>query len=165
MTILAIMLSVAGCKTSEKNYREAYERAIEGKGNLDPADSTVYTRYRREMKENQAVVNGDTITVYTQHVAVTENGGGIKESLKRYNVVVGKFKQVFNARSMRERLAGNGYSGSFVVHTREPYYFVIAGSFSDPEEAISLLKKIDCDGIAGIKVQRPFLLEPAQMRR
>ncbi len=162
--VILALASLWGCKPSEKNYRIAYETAMAAREDTDSTE-TVYTRIRRQMKTGTAVVGGDTIAVNTQFVAVTPDGGGIKESLKRFCVAVGQFKQVFTAKNMRERLVDNGYPGAFVVQTREPYYFVIAGASPSLAEAAALLDRVSADTTFTLRPPLPFILQPAQLAK
>lgn len=160
------LASLWGCKPSEKNYRAAYETAIAARDtDANDADETVYTRIRRQMKTGTAVVGGDTLAVNTQFVAVTPDGGGINENLKRFCVVVGQFKQVFTAKNMRERLVDNGYPGAFVVQTREPYYFVLAGAYPTLPDAAALLNRVRSDSTLTLRPPLPFILQPSQLAK
>lgn len=156
------LFCLTACKTTEANYRSAYERAVAGRG--DDTDSTIYTKIRREFTPGAMTYDGRTFPTGSQFVAVTEGGGGISESIKRYCVVAGQFKQIFNAKSMRERLTDNGYPGAFVVQTREPYYFVVAGSSHDIEPAIEIFDKLQADTALHLREPAPFILIPSQIR-
>lgn len=166
--MLAVMLAGVffSCKTNQANMNDAYTKAMEGRTDDDLGlDETIYSKERKQMKHGSMNVDGTEVPVSSQWVRVTENGGGIKESLKRYNVVVGQFKQIFNARSMRERLVDGGYPGAFVVETGEPYYFVVAASFADASAAVEMLSHVGADPSLKMKSPLPFILEPAQFRR
>ncbi len=164
--IILSLASVTGCKPSEKNYRAAYETTMAAReADATDYDNTVYTRIRRQMKTGTAVVGGDTLAVNTQFVAVTPDGGCINESIKRYCVVVGQFKQVFTAKNMRERLVDAGYPGAFVVQTREPYYFVVAGAMPSLSEAAALLKRAEADSSLVMRPPLPFILQPSQLAK
>lgn len=166
--LLAAMgiITLHGCKTNEKNMSDAYNAAIAVRNGDDPGlDSTIYTKVRRDMKQGSATIDGKEVPINSQWVRVTDGGGGIRESLKRFNVVVGQFKLEFNAKSMRERLIGDGYPGAFVVQTAEPYYFVVAASFDDAKEAAAMLEKAQDDARLKMKAPLPFILEPPQFRR
>lgn len=165
--LLAVMAFGAfSCKTNEKNMNDAYVKAIQGR-NADSfgLDSTIYTKIRREMQHGEMTVGDRKVDVSSQWVNVTKDGGGLRESLKRYNVVVGQFKLLFNAKSMRERIADGPYPGAFVVETGEPYYYVIAGSFDEVTPAIDMLERAKADTVLKLKSPLPFILEPAQWRR
>lgn len=163
--LICLLLStmVYSCKTSEKNYREAYEKTMAARQARESGDidSTIYGRVRRDFGSHQLVVAGDTVEVKVQHVKVTADGGGIPESLMRYSVVVGQFKQLFNARSLRERLFEAGYPAAFVVETAEPYYYVIAGSYNLAEDAVKELRRIEADAPVAMKKPLPFILQRA----
>lgn len=152
------LLGIASCKTSEENYRAAYEKAIAGRDSLTALDNTIYGAGRRNMGSRTAVAGADTAEVRTARVAVTDGGGGIREWLHPYSVVVGQFKQLFNAHSMRERLADAGYPRAFVVETAEPYYYVILSSHDSQSEAIHALAAIPSDFPVAMKAPLPFVL-------
>ena len=155
----AMMLS-GGCKTTEANYRQAYEKAIAARDSSDHIDTTIYGQIRRQFNEQAVVtVSGDTVSVRVMHVRVTPDGGGIAENLHRYNVVAGQFKQLFNARSMRNRMADNGFPGAFVVETAEPYYYVVASSHNTAAEASAALKSILQADAIRMKEPCPFILD------
>ena len=134
--ILLAVLVLPACKTSEANYRAAYEKAVAGRDSLTALENTIYGRHRRNTTSSIAVVGTDTVEMISTPVAVTEGGGGIRESLKPYSVVVGQFKQLVNAKSLRERLVDAGYPRAFVVETAEPYYYILLDSFAKRDEAV-----------------------------
>lgn len=165
--LLAVMLAASfySCKTNQANMNDAYTKAMAGRDDDLGLDETIYSRERKQMKHGSMMVNGEEVPVSSQWVKVTADGGGINENLKRYNVVVGQFKQKFNAKSMRERLIENGYPGAFIVQTGEPYYFVVAASYSEAPEAVEMLRKVTADTSLKMKSPLPFILEPPQFRR
>lgn len=160
---LAILCAAVSCKTTEANYRAAYERAIEGK-NANEADSIGFTPIRQEVKTTMKNIDGVDLPTISRFVNITENGGGINENIKRYCVVAGQFKQVFNARSMRERLVESGYPGAFVVQSGDKYFFVVAGSAHDAQPARELYDKLKADGSLKLKSPMPLILLPSQIR-
>lgn len=150
-----------GCKTTEANYRAAYERAVAGRDSLPSIENTVYGRHRRATSSTVAAVGTDTIEVISARVRVSEGGGAIRENLKRYNVVVGQFKQSFNAMSMRERLVDGGYPGAFVVETGEPFFYVVASTYPTREEALKAavaIRKSAADFPVGLREGMPVVL-------
>lgn len=164
--ISALMFVLVGCKTNEANMSSAYNAAVAARDGSDLGlDSTIYTMTRHQMKHSEMTVNGRTVDVSSQWVRVTEGGGGIRESLRRYCVVLGQFKLEFNAKSMQERLSENGYPQAFVVQTSEPYFFVVGASFNNAEEAVLFLDKVKADTSLKLKSPAPFILEPPQFRR
>lgn len=160
-----LSLCAISCKTTEKNYREAYDRAIAAADtNRRSFNETVYGSVRQQMRHSAMVVQGDTMEIRSQRVRVTEGGGGINESIKPFMIVVGEFKQMFNARSMRERLLGLGYPGAFVVETGEPYYFVVAKACDNAEQALEALNAVRKKPPFRLRDGLPFVLSPAGRR-
>lgn len=161
--ILAALTALAACKTSESAYRAAYERAVAGGDSTRAVESTIYAANRNAGGSSMMVVAGDTFEIRTRRVAVTEGGGGIRESLRPYSVVAGQFKQLFNARSMRNRLADGGYPGAFVVETAEPYYYVVLSSHNDASQAAAAIRALPSDMPVAMKKPCPFILHAAGM--
>lgn len=156
---------LSSCKTSEKNYRTAYEKAINSGDSMRTAfDETIYGRHRREVRNLTVVAAGDTLQARSIFVLITPESGITKENLKRYCVVAAEFKQLFNARSVRDRLRENGYPGAFIVHTKEPYYYVLAGSYAMPQQALETLNKLKNTPPFPLKAPSPFLFIPQQLK-
>ncbi|MBD5215193.1 MAG: SPOR domain-containing protein [Bacteroidales bacterium] len=165
IVIFTVIALVAGCKTSEANYRAAYEKAVAARAEDESIDSTIYGQVRRQMKSQvMQTPDGRSVEVQSQFVKVTENGGGIPENLKSYNVVAGQFKQLFNAKSLRDRLTDLGYPGAFVVETSEPYYYVVAGSYSGLTQAADALEQLRAKAPVAMKAPLPFILHAAAGR-
>ena len=163
--LVGAFLLPGGCKTTEANYRQAYEKAIAGRDEVMDIDSTIYGRVRRQMTEQTVTGrDGKKIVVKSQLVKVTPDGGGIPEKLREYNVVVGQFKQLFNAKSLRERLVDNGYPETFVVQTAEPYYYVVLISRADVNQASDALADFEKAKVIPMKSPCPFILNATKRR-
>ena len=156
--ILSLAVIVSGCKTSEANYRAAYEKAVAGRDSGDAIENTIYGAKRRDIDSRKIIADGDTVEARVQRVVMTPDGGGISENLRMYNVVVGQFKQEFNAVSMRNRLADSGYPGTFGVQNNEPYYYVVLGSYDTQAEAVQAIKAIPEDFPITMKAPLPYIL-------
>ncbi len=164
--VLALMLpALFSCKTTEANYRAAYEKTMEARQTQADIDSTIYGAYRRAMGSATVDTPDGSVDVRIQRVRVTEGGGGTNESLRRYNVVVGQFKQLFNAMSLRDRLADAGYAGAFVVETAEPYYYIILSSFDDASSAARSLDTFAASPVIAMREPCPFILDATAARR
>lgn len=159
--LLVGIFVLAGCKTTEKNYREAYERAVASNDRgVTEFDETIYSRYRNEMKEQTVTMgNGKTINTKSARLRVTEDGGGIPEWYKKYNVVVAEFKQKLNANSLRKRFAEGGYPRAFLVENGEPYYYVIVASSDNPIELSAIADSVQVDSPVPLKEGFPYILE------
>lgn len=159
--VLGIVLMsgvLVSCKTSEKNYRQAYERTMARDSARTSFDETIYGRYRRQARTENVKVGDDTVSMQRITVYVNREGGAVRENLKRYCVVAASFKQLFNARSVRQRLVDNGYPGAFIVQTKEPYYYVVALSTTDLAQAREALGKLTTQPPFPLK--EPFILRP-----
>ena len=159
--IFLALVAMTACKTNENNYREAYERTMARDSARTDFDETIYGRYRREARNTVLTDDsGDTAKVTVMRVYVTADGGGIRESLKKYNVVVAGFKQLLNANSMRQRFQDGGYPGAFVVETPEPYYYVVAQSFIDLAPAKAACAKLRESTPVTLRAPYPYILVP-----
>ena len=157
--VIAAGVLAVGCRTTEANYRAAYERTMEARRAGQSVDSTVYGDVRRQASaKTEAVAPGVTAEVISQLVRVTEGGGGTREKLHRYCVVAGQFKQKFNALSLRERLVAAGCPGAFVVETAEPYYYIITGSYDTLAEAYDAMQALKAEPPVSMKSPLPFIL-------
>ncbi len=162
LTILAAAAFTA-CRTTETNYRQAYERTVAARTEQDSLDNTIYGHERRNMSETKARTSTGEVTLKTQFVRVAQ-GCGLNENLHRYNAVVGQFKQIFNARSMRERLIDAGFPATIVVETAEPYYYIVIGSFNTIDEAAAELDKYRASGCTIGNTKEPFVLDATARR-
>ena len=101
----------AACKTNEANYRAAYE--IAKQKSMDGVDAETYEKMQRESMPTKEVADGDTLRMMRTAVNLAKYEGNGSAMLKRYNVVVAQFKQIFNAKAMMGRLKNQGYDARF----------------------------------------------------
>lgn len=166
--ILIILIAATvfvACKTSEANYRAAYERAAEQRQAQSGVDSTIYARIRNQATTTRLIASGDSIPMRTEYVSPTKDEGATRENTLKYNVVVGQFKQIFNARQMRQRLISGGYPDARLLETREPLYYVVTATCATPEEAEQAYRKVLQDKNLVLRAPLPFILRPAQLVR
>ena len=91
---LAVVAALWSCHSSEKNYRESYEKAIALNRTGERGE-----KYQQELANrthNNYVVDGDSIRLRYLHFNVTDDK---PEVVKKYGVVVAEFQQKFNALS------------------------------------------------------------------
>ena len=165
VVVLLSLLGAVGCKTNEANYRQAYEVAVNKSRESSGVDSTIYSRIRNSAQTSALVVKGDSLPMRTEYIGYTDDGGASREMLKIYNVVVGQFKQVFNARQMRARLINSGYDSAFIVHTREPLYYVCTATCATADEAAAEYARVRNDKSIVLTAPLPFILRPAHLAR
>lgn len=150
--ILLCSFCFISCKTTEKNYKSAYDIAVQK--NKDGIDENTYNKIINESKAPVTVIGNDSVRMKTEFIKITD---GNPEELKKYSIVVGQFKQIFNARSFRDRLKSNKYP-SYVVENRDSTYYVIAQGFDDETEAALYLKNINKNIPFRIPLEDPWIL-------
>lgn len=164
ISIILASVALSSCKTTEANYRAAYEKTIAARDSVESFDDTIYGKVRQRGGTKTVETSAGNIDVKTQYVKVTEQGGGTAENLYRYNVVAGQFKQKFNALSLRKRLADGRYPGAFVVETAEPYYYIVVGSYTTVDEAAKALEALKAAGEKSVRPPCPFILDATARR-
>ncbi|MBR6640534.1 MAG: SPOR domain-containing protein [Muribaculaceae bacterium] len=159
VSAIALVL-FAACKTNEANYRAAYE--IAKQKSMDGVDAETYEKMQRESMPTKEVAGGDTLRMMRASVNVAKYEGNDDVLLKRYNVVVAQFKQIFNAKAMMRRLKNQGYD-AIVLQNPEPLYYVVAGSLDNKGEAVELIKKLTNDESIVLREPYPCILEPLHL--
>ncbi len=165
--IIALMLAMAlvACKTNERNYREAYEKVME-KRQAEQAELDSLVGDHALFDNTNAryyVVGDDTLTVRREHVRQDSIPGRPMVRLQRFNVVVGKFRQLFNAKSLVSRVEPAGYT-ALVAHNSVPEYYVLVGSCDTPEAALDSLRRVQADTTLHPLPPCPYVLQPAHLR-
>lgn len=155
--IIAFTIIVASCKTSEANYRQAYEKTIAARDSADN-DESIYGGVQRRFAQTVVISEGDTIPVRVKHVSVLDGSAPHQVKMQPYNVVVGQFKQKFNAMSLCTRWRENGYPEAFVVQTAEPYYYIIAASYATAAEAKAAIETVSLNPPVAMREPMPFIL-------
>lgn len=152
----ALAVIATGCKTNEANYRAAYEVA---KSKQTQGEGDEATRLQQYSLPREQTIDGVTLPVRTETVGYPADGGATRQNVKTYSVVVGQFRQIFNARQMRQRLMDNGYPDAVIVSNREPVYYVIARSCDTPAQAAEALAQIKADTSITLRAPLPYILK------
>lgn len=158
-----VALGLCSCRTTEENYRAAYEKAKEKQ--IETGDSISTLGLKNEATPKNMSFGDIVLPIRTEPVGITKDGGGEVSDLKLYNVVAGTFRQRFNAVSMAQRLQSNGYEKPFVIHNRLGMYYVVVGSVATPDMAKQLLDRIDSDKNFTLKPPFPYVLRAAHLVR
>ncbi|MDE5745074.1 MAG: SPOR domain-containing protein [Paramuribaculum sp.] len=156
-------IAFTGCKTTEANYRAAYEIAKQKQENADEDGPAAKLQQFAAPKET--VADGITLMMHTEPVGFIADGGATRETLLKYNVVVGRFRQLFNARQMRARLIAAGYDNACVVSTRDAGYYVIAETCATAAEAAKGIERVKTDTSLSLRTPLPYILRPAHLAR
>lgn len=168
--ILAVATVVAAgafiaCKTTEENYRKAYEKAVAARDEGTDIDSTVYGQVRRQADVRTVDTPSGPVELRRQDVAVTEGQDFGQDVLARYGVVAAQFKQRFNAESMCTRMAAAGFDSALVVETAEPLYYVVVASHPHIDQAIATLETLRASTPVALREPCPFILDAFRKRR
>lgn len=135
VVILAVMVLMVGCKANYDATKEAYEKAKEAAANR----STI----------TESTPTDGAVTEVMPMVGNTPLAEERRESVRpvddarfnAYAVVVGSFRQITNARSLRDRLIADGYPAVVVQNAKEMYRVIIS-SYTTLEEARSERKEV-----------------------
>lgn len=127
ISVAAIALSMASCKTNQNAYKAAYEKAKE---------KEVVTQTPAQTEDFEVV---EVKRTQTTHAPVqVEKVTGVTESdvagLKRWNIVVGSFKNKTNAEGLKAQMIEAGYP-ALLAQNAQGMYRVIVASFNDRESA------------------------------
>ena len=164
--ILALCgLVMVACKPNRAAYKATYESTLAKRDSLTAIEKTIYGNFREMARTTRIPLSGDTLEVRTERISFTKGEGAVRDSVLRYNVVVGRFKQIFNARQMRQRLMTIGYPKAFILNNGEPQYFVVASTWSTAQGALDGLNEVKADTALKMKEPLPFVLEAAHLRR
>lgn len=165
LTIMALLgaaaCTVTSCRTSEANYRAAYEQAVAGREDTSGIDNTVYDKIRREAVSSYTVYEGDSIPLKRERVALADPKP--EATLSPAYVIVAQFKQKFNAGSLAARLKESGYPDATVLTTREPLYYVAIAA-GDRTDMILRCREIAAEPPVAVKEPYPLVLEPVGKR-
>lgn len=153
LLMVAAMLMVS-CKTTEKNYRTAYEVAKANDKNK--LDSETEKKLEAEKFGLETKIDGDSVNMKTEYIQLVDVEEGEEHTIPEYNVAVGYFKQIFNARMFKKRLRSKNIGAYILLDTQKQYY-VIANGFEDPIEAAKYIKSIE-DNIPFKLPIEPFIL-------
>lgn len=137
--VFMMLLSAASCKTTEENYKAAYDIAVKKQESGAGRDVSSYISREKRLNEYKQV-GTDSVRIVIEHVSVVD---GPVNNAEKYGVVVGEFKQVFNARSYRDRInnaENSPETPAFVVMNVMKQYYVIYRSFDTKTGAAAFMK-------------------------
>ena len=139
---LCLAISFTSCHSSDKAYRQAYDKAQQQAANQNQYDTPVVQQVQtvtpvtpvqtQPSTQTQVVDNYDNVSVRRESVTLV-NGNGLQD----YSVVVGSFSVLANAEGLQQRLKNAGYNAQLAKNERG-YYRVIAGTFGTKAAAAQL---------------------------
>lgn len=162
MAVIGMAAGMYSCKTTEANYRAAYQIAKDKQ--TDGGDSLVTAGLRNEQLPRTMTFDSIQLPVRTEPVIVTPDRGFDASHLKVYNVVAAQFKQLFNANSFCGRLREDGFD-AFLVHNRDRTYYVVTLSTRSPREVAEGLARLRATDAVRLQAPFPYVLRAAQLVR
>ena len=156
VTLLMSGMVVTSCHSNEKNYREAYEKAVERRRTGIGAET--YAKIEAERQRYTHVINGDSVRMVYVNAGVAIDSADVAHD---YNVVVATFTQRINAKSYRDRLREEcGLKGSYVLYGgTDKQYFVVAQGFDNSADAAAMLRGLDQKVCLKILEPLPWILK------
>lgn len=152
---VAAALALAGCKTTEENYRKAYEVTQAKK--YDGLTQQEVEALRREEAMPRTVFKGDSIPMKGMYVKWVDGGPG-KRAL-RYNVVVASFRQQFNAGSALGRMRQGGYPDAVMLADRDQRYYVAAVTTASLDTAVAVMRALGEASPVALRDPYPYILQ------
>lgn len=131
IAIVAMTLTMVGCKAKKSHYRQVYEQArqreiAERNNSIDEPATT---------EEDVLVSKPAESVVSIRKERLNAVEGEDPGRLKMYSVVIGSFQNSTNAHSLKERMESEGFS-PVLAENESGMLRVIAASFDTREEAI-----------------------------
>lgn len=120
---LMMIVGFSACKPKQSAFKSAWDRAKEREIATQQSQDTV----------EPITTTEDTFRSERVNPAEGENAGG----LRAYSVVIGSFQNITNARSLKERMVGEGYPSAMLAQNESGMYRVIITSFDTKEQAVS----------------------------
>lgn len=155
-------LTLTGCKTTEANYKAAYEAATaHGRQETDEYDPATRRALERSKQARQLVyiVGNDTIDSVTMFLSPTDDA---PRPLPRFGIAVRSFSQLFNAKAMCQRWRENGFPGAYVMQNAAPVYYVVSAGTDTLNQVPGLLQEARERGVGlGMGKEFPQLMRTA----
>lgn len=155
LLLTAVLWQATSCKTSEENYKRAYQAAVE-KQNEGYTDEEILNMAREEAIP-RTLYNGDSIPLRGAYVNTVKLDPPVSPAL-RYNVIVATFKQRFNAMSVLDRLRSGGYPDGRLLIDKDQTYYVAACTTDTLANAVDALREIEKSSPVRMKPPCPYIL-------
>lgn len=131
---------MAGCKPTEKGYREAYDAAKSKREQKDPDEELMTGGHKLLGQEasNWRVIAGDSLQM--QHMFLKPYGDVKWPQSGPYRLAIATFKMTTNANSMLNDLKKKGSLKPVIATDGKDTYYMIAGSASYVDSLGNVLK-------------------------
>lgn len=159
--IILIALVAAGvclfhsCKTNEENYRRAYETASQ-------RQNAAYTSDEIELMAAEEAIprtlyRGDSIPLKGMWVNTVKIDSTTQRA-RRYNVVIGRYRQKFTAMSLLDRVKSQGYPGAVLLIDKEQAFYVAPLTTDTLDRAVEAWRQIGANPPVMLHSPFPYIL-------
>lgn len=152
----AALAALTGCKTTEANYRTAYERTL-AKQNEGYSDELL-DDMRREEAIPRTLYKGDSIPLRAMYFNTVKEDSATRAALK-YNVVTGIFAQRFNANSAVTRLRENGWPDALMLVNGDRKYIISAYTTQNLDSAVTVWRRMVSEPPYRLPSPFPYILQ------
>lgn len=159
-----LIASMFGCKPSEKNYREAYERTMSARraAQTEYLDSMTLAKMQRTGRPARIPVrDSDTLEVSSGYAVIAKDVDQPDAKLCHFEIVTGSFRQVFNAKEMVTRLQRAGFEDAIVFNTtdKDKHYLVAVCGTDSAASALESFRKVSANDALGLRKPYPFVFQ------
>ncbi len=162
---IASALLLCACKTTEANYKAAYETTVAHQREKASDDHDGMKIAGVPDPIVTQIGNGISLPITTTWIGRSkEPGVADLDTVGKYNIVIARFRQIFNARQMQSRLQKTGYPEALILKTTDAY-FVATATTSIPDSAASCLSKVESDTTLRLRPPYPFVLRAGHLVR
>ena len=122
--LLLIGSCMTSCKPKKSAYRSMYEKAKQH----EIAQQSTYP-------QEEPIVVADNSDVREEKLSVPE-GESAPNGIRTFSVCIGSFKNITNARSLRERMISEGYGEAILAQNESGMYRVLVTGHDTKEAAV-----------------------------
>lgn len=163
ITITVVMTS---CRTTEANYRAAYEAtkasqaAVSADDGLDENTRRLLNLNNRQQQYVQ-IVDTDTLNITNIFATIEE---GPMEVAPQFAVVANAFSQIFNAKALLKRLQDAGFKDAYIFKSSVPDYYVAAGGSDNVADIPAIVEALAKAGNPGSRAGFPAVVRVPRMK-
>lgn len=128
LMLLLLFPVMAGCKPTEKGYKEAYDAAKSKREQVDPDEALLTGGHKllNEESTNWKVLDGDSLQL--QHMFLKPTDDAKWPESGPYRLAVAMMKMTTNAKSMLTDLKKKGNLKPVIATDGKDTYYIVAGS-------------------------------------
>lgn len=153
---ILVLVALVGCKTTEENYRRAYQTATARQNEAFTDDEI--SLMTAEEAIPRAVYKGDSIPLKGLWVNTVKLDSATTRA-RRYSVVIGRYRQKFTALSLLNRLRDAGYDSPLLLIDRDQHFYVAPLSTDTLDRAVDTYRALLASPPLPIASPFPYILK------